>query len=83
MFYDTLSTVGLDSSVSVDGDARDILDIEMLEPPTIFADILHPSVRDQGTALNTQLLEVGTVLGEQPQSQVRHVALANIQRPQS
>ena len=62
MFYDTLSTVGLYGSVSVDGDARDILDVEVLETATIFADILHPAVSDQGTALDTELLEVGTVL---------------------
>ena len=79
MLYDTLSTVGLDSSVSQAGDAGHVLDVEMLQSSTILAHILHSSVSHQSTALHTQLLQVGAVLREQLQTQVTHVTLANVQ----
>ena len=62
VFYDTFSTVDLDCPVARDGHPGHVLDVEVLEAPAVFRDTLHPSVTHEGTALHTQLLQVGTVL---------------------
>ena len=78
VFYDTFSTVVLDCPVAGDGDPGHVLDVEVLEAPAVLGDTLHPPVTHQGAALHTQLLQVWTVLGEKFQSEVRHVALADV-----
>jgi len=62
VFYDTFSTVVLDCPVAGDGDPGHVLDVEVMEAAAVLGDSLNPAVTDQGTALDTQLLEVGAVL---------------------
>ena len=80
VFYDTFSTVYLDRPVAGDGDAGHVLNVEVLQTPAVFGDALHPAVTHQGAALHAQLLQVGTVLREESQPEVRHVALPDVER---
>ena len=70
VFYDTFSTVCLDSSVTFPRHPGHVLYVEMLEAPAVLGDTLHPAVTDQGAALHTQFLQVGTVFREKFESQV-------------
>ena len=57
VLYDALPAVVPDGAVSLHGDPRHVLDVEVLETATVVGDRLHPAVRHQGAALHTQLLQ--------------------------
>ena len=60
-----------------------VLDVQLLETSAVISDTLDALITDHFTALDTELLEVRAVFREHLQSHVSHIALANIQGPQS
>ena len=55
----------------------------MLEAPAVVGHTLDSTVSDHLTALDTELLQVGTVLREHLEAHIGDITLANVQRPQS
>lgn len=81
MLDDALAAELFDGAVALDGDEA-VLDVELAQAAAVVGDGAHALVRHQFAALDAQLLQVGTVFGQQPQAAVGDVALAQVQRPQ-
>lgn len=60
-----------------------ILNVELLQTSAVVAHKLNASIGNQVAIAHTQLLQVGAVLGQHFETRIRHVALADVQGPQS
>lgn len=81
MFNHTPLAVFLYSSVSFQRNLA-VLNIQLLQPSAVIRYALHPSISNQITIPQTQLLQVRTALGQRPQAGVTNIALPDVQSTQ-
>jgi len=79
VFYYTFSTIVLDSSVALDGDARYVLNVEVLQSPAAVRHALNTRVSHQGAALHAQLFQIWTVARQELQAKIRDITFSYVQ----
>eukprot|EP00095_Tigriopus_kingsejongensis_P010600 snap_masked-scaffold818_size92908-processed-gene-0.13 protein:Tk10600 transcript:snap_masked-scaffold818_size92908-processed-gene-0.13-mRNA-1 annotation:"hypothetical protein OsI_16083" len=82
VFDDALGAELLHRPISVNGD-RTVLDVQLLEATASVGNVLEALIADHLAALQAELLQTGTVLAQELEAHVGHVALANVERAES